>query len=58
MSSVERLLGIAKSYRTVLKAIDQWHADNLCNLGRGSDGCYCLELKQRLLNEMGDALSV
>jgi hypothetical protein len=28
--------------------VSQFHKDNMCNLGRGSDGCYCLELQAKI----------
>jgi hypothetical protein len=52
------MLAIAKAYRTALKALMEFHQDNLCNIARGESGCYCLELKKVLVNKMGDAISV
>ena len=58
MSDVNQLLAVAKAYRTALKGLLEFHQDNLCNLARGSDGCYCLSLRDVLLNRMGEALDV
>lgn len=39
--------------------IKKFHEDNLCNRGRGSDGCYCIELSEKIdAIWKGGALSV
>ena len=58
MSNVELLISIARTYRSALKGLLEFHEDNLCNIGRGSSGCYCLELRSVLLKRMGEALNV
>ena len=58
MSNINVMIATAKGYRAAMKQILAFHQDNLCNIGRGSAGCYCMELRNVLLEGLGEALHV
>ena len=37
-------IGAGKASKVIL----DFHQDNLCNIGRGGSGCYCLELQEKV----------
>ena len=38
-------IGAGKASKVIL----DFHQDNLCNIGGGEAGCYCLELEQKIV---------